>query len=61
MYAYGYKNLRQAKHALDLSSVNTNPCTDCKACQVKCAMQFDVKGKIEDIVRLKEVPEEFLA
>jgi predicted aldo/keto reductase-like oxidoreductase len=60
MYAYGYRNMKQAKHAIELSGVNGNPCNDCRTCRVSCAMRFDVKGKIEDIVRLKEVPEEFL-
>lgn len=60
MYAYGYKNLRQAKHAIDLSGIDENPCTSCQTCKVNCTMRFDVKSKITDIIRLKEVPDEFL-
>jgi predicted aldo/keto reductase-like oxidoreductase len=60
MYAYGYKNLKQAKNTIDLSGIKGNPCTDCKICRVNCTMRFDVKGKIEDIVRLKQVPDELL-
>jgi predicted aldo/keto reductase-like oxidoreductase len=61
MYAYGYKNFRQAKQAIKLSGINGYPCKDCQTCQVNCAMQFDVKGKISAILRLQEVPDEFLS
>jgi len=35
------------------------PCSNCKSCEVKCVMGFDIKNKILDIARLKNVPEEF--
>lgn len=60
MYNYGYKNAALAKetlHALDLSNL---PCTYCNTCKVKCTMDFDVKNKILDIARIKNVPGEFL-
>ena len=60
MYAYGYRNLRQAKLAIELSGLNGDPCRDCRTCKVNCTMRFDVKSKIKDIVRLKEIPDEFL-
>ena len=60
MYAYGYKNLRKAKQTIDLSGIEGNPCADCQTCKVNCTMRFDVKSKITDIARLREVPDEFL-
>ncbi len=60
MYAYGYKHPALAKetlHSIDLSSL---PCSDCKTCNVQCSMDFDVRNKILDIARIKEVPEVFL-
>lgn len=60
MYTYGYRNLAKAKEALrdvDLSSI---PCSSCGECRVSCSMGFDVKQKIEDIARIRNVPEEFV-
>jgi len=59
MYAYGYKNLKQAWYTLgDVRS--SKQCEDCKSCSVKCSAGFDVKKKIEDISRLKNVPLDLL-
>lgn len=58
MYAYGYKNLHHAQQTLNISE--SAPCNACDVCNVKCSMGFDIKAKIADISRLKNVPEEFL-
>jgi predicted aldo/keto reductase-like oxidoreductase len=58
MYAYGYKNLHHAQQTLNLTG--TASCNSCDVCNVNCSMGFDVKSKIADISRLKNVPEEFL-
>lgn len=64
MYAYGYKNMSLAKdtvNSVKLAGVSgALPCTGCSTCSVKCPMGFDVRRKIMDIARIKEVPEEFL-
>ncbi|MRR18873.1 hypothetical protein EG827_01640 [bacterium] len=60
MYAYGYGNLRQANSTLTAAGVRQGPCSDCISCSVKCSSGFDVRGKIQDITRLTEVPEDFL-
>ena len=60
MYAYGYRNLAQARSALDTVEVDGRACESCAACGVRCASGFDVKDRIQDIVRLKDVPLEFL-
>lgn len=60
MYAYGYKNTRQAFHTLEAAGITEKPCQNCNACKVNCTSHFDVKQKITDIARLREVPEEFL-
>lgn len=61
MYAYGYRNLLQARNTLTASGMPSAPCADCKSCSVKCSSGFDVSGKIQDIARLTEVPEDFLS
>jgi predicted aldo/keto reductase-like oxidoreductase len=60
MYAYGYRNLQQAYYTLIQSGLSGNPCFNCEICQVKCKAGFDIKDKITDISRLKDVPVDFL-
>ncbi len=60
MYAYGYNQKKDAQHLLNTLNIPDNPCTDCSDCQINCIKRFDVPGKINDIIRLKNVPTEFL-
>ena len=60
MYAYSYRNMTAARETLDMVDTKKLPCTDCKVCTVKCAVGFNVKDKILDIARIKDVPQEFL-
>jgi predicted aldo/keto reductase-like oxidoreductase len=60
MYAYGYRNLKYAKHTLRESGLAVDSCKNCQSCVVECRAGFDIKESIEDISRLNDVPEEFL-
>jgi len=60
MYAYGYKNTGLAQETLNSMELSSLPCSDCTSCGVRCAMGFDVRGKILDIARIKDIPSEFL-
>lgn len=60
MYAYGYKNTAQAYHNLASAGISDKPCESCESCSVQCISHFDIKQKITDIARLRNVPEEFL-
>jgi predicted aldo/keto reductase-like oxidoreductase len=60
MYAFGYKNLTQARHTLDDISFSGNPCETCQSCKVSCASRFDIKNKILDISRLRDVPKDLI-
>jgi uncharacterized protein len=60
MYAYGYRDLGQAQETLLSISLPGNPCGDCNSCDVTCVKGFDIAGKIKDIVRVKDIPSEFL-
>jgi uncharacterized protein len=60
MYAYGYANMLQAKHTLAEAKISDYPCQNCEVCSVKCIAGFDVRDRISDILRLKDVPLEFL-
>jgi predicted aldo/keto reductase-like oxidoreductase len=60
MYAYGYESPAKARETLDFVNLSNVPCTNCKSCRVSCSSGFDIKRKVIDIARLKDVPEEFL-
>ena len=60
MYAYGYRNAAQARRALDTVEMSGDPCGACETCRVKCASGFDVRERVLDIARLRDVPMEFL-
>jgi predicted aldo/keto reductase-like oxidoreductase len=61
MYAYGYRNLPEAYELLISLSLPEAPCQTCNPCTVWCAKGFDVADRVKDIVRLQNVPAEFLA
>lgn len=60
MYAYGYHQLAKARETIDLVNLSSIPCEFCSSCSVTCPSGFDVKLKVTDIARLKNVPREFL-
>jgi len=60
MYAYGYKNLEKARQTVELTDLTRLACNTCTTCNVKCAVGFDVKGRVLDITRIKDVPQDFL-
>lgn len=60
MYAYGYRNLDLARKTLCSTGLESFPCNDCNDCTVKCQVGFDIRSKILDIARLKDIPEDFI-
>ena len=60
MYAYGYESPVKARETLDFINLSNIPCINCETCRVTCSSGFDVKRKVIDIARLKDVPKEFL-
>jgi predicted aldo/keto reductase-like oxidoreductase len=60
MYAYGYRNLSLARQTMDRSDQHGLSCKDCKECKVHCTMGFDVRGKVLDIARIREIPEDMI-
>lgn len=61
MYAYGYRDLSKAWHILSDTGISANPCESCDCCQVKCMSDFNIRDKITDIARLKNLPEDFIS
>ncbi len=60
MYAYGYRDLAKAREAAESMNLSRPACNDCATCSVKCTMGFDVRDKVLDISRIKDIPEDFL-
>jgi predicted aldo/keto reductase-like oxidoreductase len=60
MYAYGYRNLPLARQTFDTARLPSLSCGECRECQVDCTMGFDVRGKILDISRIGEIPEDLI-
>ncbi|MCP4218791.1 MAG: oxidoreductase [bacterium] len=60
MYAYGYRNPALARETLESVDLTALPCKDCTACGVTCPMSFNIREKVLDIARIKDVPNEFL-
>lgn len=56
MYAYGYGNLEKAHSLITSLGLDDDPCGACSSCRVTCAKRFDVKGRVQDISRLKSFP-----
>ncbi len=61
MYVYGYRNLVEAQDLLVSLNLPSQLCQDCGSCPVKCTSGFDVSSRIRDVVRLREVPPDFLS
>jgi hypothetical protein len=55
MYAYGYHDLASAVR--NIASIKDDPiaCAACSSCVVRCPMGFDVRGKVLDIIRLRDL------
>ncbi len=60
MYTYGYRNLAHAQDVVLSLSLPDRVCEDCSQCPVKCSSGFDISTKIRDVVRLRDVPMEFI-
>ena len=61
MYAYGYGSLPMASELLSQTPVEHDPCTGCDVCTAECVKGFDLRNKITDITRLKNVPYDLIA
>ncbi len=60
MYTYGYRNLIDAQDLLLSLNLPANVCGGCEQCPVRCAKGFDISARIRDVVRLRDVPADFI-
>lgn len=61
MYVYGYHQLRSAYDLVTSLRLPDAVCRDCEPCPVACAHGFNVAERIKDVLRLREVPSDFIA
>jgi aryl-alcohol dehydrogenase-like predicted oxidoreductase len=61
MYAYGYGNLPMASELLSQYAVENDPCSGCDVCTAECVKGFNLKNRISDITRLKNVPYDLIS
>lgn len=61
MYAYGYGNLPMASELVSQTAVEADPCTGCDVCSAECVKGFNLRNKITDISRLRNVPSDLIA
>lgn len=60
MYNYAYSYPAKARETVLALNLPDDPCVGCGECTVHCKAGFDVKAKITNIVRIRNVPGEFL-
>jgi hypothetical protein len=60
MYCYGYRKPGMAQELVVSLGLPRHVCDDCGPCPVKCMNGWNVQKKVRDIVRLRNVPLEFL-
>ena len=56
MYLYGYRNLVAAQDLLLSLALPRDICGDCGTCPVVCTNRWNVRDRLRDVVRLRDVP-----
>ena len=60
MYTYGYRKPSLGQEVVVSLGLPSHVCEDCSQCPVKCLNGWNVSYKIRDIMRLRDVPSQFL-
>ena len=61
MYTHGYRRPALAQELVVSLSLPWKICDDCSICPIQCRNGWNVAERIRDVVRLREIPSEFLA
>ncbi len=60
MYNYAYAYPAKARDTVLALGLSDDPCAGCTQCTVACKAGFDVRTKVTNIARIRNVPTEFL-
>ena len=60
MYTYGYGEPAKAREVIESLTLGNQICGNCPVCNVQCKNGFNVADRIKDVIRLRDVPTEFL-
>lgn len=61
MYLYGYRNLVAAQDLVLSLALPRDACGDCSACSADCTNRWNLRERVRDVVRLRDVPTSFVA
>ena len=61
MYLYGYRNLVAAQDLVLSLALPRDVCGDCSACSVGCTNRWNLRERVRDVVRLRDVTTSFVA
>jgi aryl-alcohol dehydrogenase-like predicted oxidoreductase len=56
MYAYGYHQPALAQSLVESLNLPLHLCEECVSCPIICQNKWNIQGKIQDIIRLMNVP-----
>ena len=60
MCCFGYRSAWLSKGVIGSLDLPRDACQSCAECAVTCAQGFDIPAKVREIVRIRDVPSEFL-
>ena len=60
MYVYGYRNVGAAQDLVVSLDLPLNVCADCSTCPITCLNGFNIRDRVRNVVRLRDVPSEFV-
>jgi heterodisulfide reductase subunit C len=61
MYLHGYRNFPAAQDLVLSLALPREVCANCGGCTVTCANRWNLKDRVRDVVRLRDVPADLLA
>jgi len=60
MYAASYGNLSQAYAVVSSLDLPENPCQTCSTCSAKCVKGMEIGPRIQDVLKIRSLPESLL-